>query len=107
MTLRPTLTGGLIPDHIKKRQKTQPKSVFKRPADKVYPFYVQIRDGKFQLYIGKYTTEKHAMEEADKAMIVLYGGQAILNFPDKKYDTTQMADFIERRVRQKSLERGE
>lgn len=81
--------------------------VKKRPVNKTRPFSVTIKVDGHHIFIGEYRTERDAAEAYDQASLVIHGDQAVLNFPDKKYNLDQMSDFIERKVRQKKNEKGD
>lgn len=108
-----THTSKLIPDHVKQRQA---EKALKCDPIKLRNTSVQkLSSGKFQaelkawspvLFIGRYNTERLAKEEADKAMVVLLGDQAELYFPERTYDTSQMSDYVTKRLRQLESEKS-
>lgn len=79
--------------------------VKKRPVNKTRPFSVTVRVDGQHIFIGEYRTERDAAEAYDQASLVIHGKEAVLNFPDKKYNLDQMGDFISRKVRQKRNEK--
>lgn len=106
------LSSKLIPDHLRERQvkrslkcdpiKLRDTSVQKLSSDK---YQAELKTWSPVLFIGRYNTERLAKEEADKAMIVLLGDQADLHFPERTYDTSQMSDYVTKRLRQLESEK--
>lgn len=78
----------------------------KRATNKERPFSVSVKVDGMHIFIGEYRTERDAAEAYDQASLVIHGDHAVLNFPGKKYDLDQMALFIERRIRQKKIEKA-
>lgn len=107
------LSSKLIPDHLRERQakkalkcdpiKLRDTSVQKLPSGK---FQAELKAWLPVLFIGRFNTERLAKEEADKAMIVLLGDQAELHFPERTYDTSQMSDYVTKRLRQLEYEKS-
>jgi len=91
---QPTIKRGLV-------------GVNKRPVNKTRPFSVTIKVEGHHIFIGEYRTERDAAEAYDQASLVVHGDQAVLNFPDKKYNLEQMSDFIFRKLRQKISEKAD
>lgn len=111
-TFKRDLSSKLIPDHLRERQA---KKDLKCDPIKLKDTSVQkLSSGKYQaelkawspvLFIGRYNSERLAKEEADKAMIALLGDKAELHFPERNYDTTQMSDYVTKRLAQLEYER--